>query len=50
MKSEKEIREEIERIQAYGKKWPCSQAIGRECELMVEMLRWVLEEDPEKEK
>ena len=23
MKSEKEIREEIERILAYGKKWPC---------------------------
>jgi hypothetical protein len=45
MRSEDEIREEIQRIEAYIKKWPCSQSVVRESELMIDMLRWVLEED-----
>ncbi len=45
MKSEQEIREEIQRIEAYKNKWPCSQSIIRESELMIDMLKWVLEED-----
>ena len=50
MKSEKEIQKEIERIREYGKKWPCSKTVVRECELMIEMLQWVLEEEPEQGK
>ncbi len=45
MKSEEEIREEIQRIEAYIKKWPCSKSVVRESELMIDMLKWVLEED-----
>ncbi|MFO8084845.1 MAG: hypothetical protein R6U27_11065 [Desulfobacterales bacterium] len=45
MKSEAEIREEIKRIENYAKKWPCSQVVVRESELMIDMLKWVLEED-----
>jgi hypothetical protein len=45
MKSENEIRNEIERINQYRKKWPCVAEVKRECDLMVEMLKWVLGED-----
>jgi len=45
MRSEDEIREEIQRIEAYIKKWPCSQSVVRESQMMIDMLRWVLEED-----
>ena len=45
MRSEEEIREEIKRIEAYMKKWPCSQSVLRESELMIDMLKWVLKED-----
>jgi len=45
MRSEEEIREEIRRIEAYIKKWPCSQTVVRESQLMIDMLKWVLEED-----
>jgi hypothetical protein len=45
MKTEKQVREEIQRIKAYRKKWPCSQDIQRECDLMIDLLQWVLEED-----
>lgn len=45
MRSEKEIREEIRRIEDYTKKWPCSQVVIRESQLMIDILQWVLEED-----
>ena len=46
MRTEEEIKAEIKRIEAYRAKWPCSQTVVRECDLMIEMLRWVLEEKP----
>jgi hypothetical protein len=49
MRSEDEIREEIQRIEAYIKKWPCSQTVIREGEWMMDMLKWVLEEDSRNE-
>ncbi len=45
MRSEEEIRQEIRRIEDYAKKWPCSQIVIRESELMIDMLKWVLKED-----
>jgi hypothetical protein len=47
MRSEEEIREEIKLLEIQIKKWPCSQIIIREYQLMIDMLKWVLEEDPE---
>lgn len=45
MKTEEEIRTEIERIKDYREKWPCFADVQRECDLMIQMLQWVLEED-----
>ena len=45
MKSEDEVRQEIVRIIEYRGKWPCSQSVCRECDLMIQMLKWVLGED-----
>ena len=50
MKNREEIRQEIQRIEAYKTKWPCSPDIGRECELMIQILKWVLEENPNEER
>jgi hypothetical protein len=48
MRSEEEIRQEIRRIEDYAKKWPCSQIVIRESELMIDMLKWVLKEDSDR--
>lgn len=48
MRSEEEIRQEIQRIEDYAKKWPCSQVVIRESELMIDMLKWVLKEDSDR--
>ena len=45
MKTEAEIRDEIQRILTYREKWPCFADVQRECDLMIQMLQWVLEED-----
>jgi hypothetical protein len=42
MKTEAEIRDEIQRILAYREKWPCFADVQRECDLMMQMLQWVL--------
>jgi hypothetical protein len=45
MKTREEIKAEIKRIEAYRAKWPCSATVSHECDLMIQMLRWVLEEE-----
>lgn len=49
MRSEEEIRKEIERIANYKKKWPCAPDIRRECDMMIDLLKWVLESDEKQE-
>lgn len=46
MRTEKEIKAEIRRIEEYKQKCGCSEIIGRECDLMIQMLTWVLESEP----
>ncbi len=45
MKDESTIRKEIQRIEEYKTKWPCVQEIRRECDIMIQMLKWVLEDE-----
>jgi hypothetical protein len=45
MKSEQDIREEIKRIRIYREKWPCSPHIQRECDLLIDQLMWVVDDD-----
>lgn len=48
MRSEEEIRQEIRHIEEYAKKWPCSQVVIRETELMIDILKWVLKENSDR--
>ncbi len=45
MRTENEIKAEIRRIAEYKQKCGCSEIIQRECDLMIEMLKWVLESE-----
>jgi hypothetical protein len=46
MRSEEEIREEIRLLEGHIKKWPCSPSIVQEGQSMINILKWVLEEEP----
>ncbi len=45
MKTEAQVKAEIQRIRVYREKWPCFADVQRECDLMIQMLQWVLGED-----